>query len=100
LCREKFLDRISRRALELLKESDSPQQEMAWAEDRLFQANMLWVGQPNRKNLSEWIQQAIADNPAILDESVPWMMERGSQPEDAETFEGLILKLIPSEGGL
>jgi hypothetical protein len=28
------------------------------------------------------------------------VLERGSQPERAETFESLILQLIPTEGGL
>jgi hypothetical protein len=35
--REGRLDRIARRALFLLRRSQNPQQEMAWAERRLFE---------------------------------------------------------------
>lgn len=42
----------------------------------------------------------IEDNRDILDESVPWLIARGWEPESMETFGELILTLIITEGGL
>ena len=39
--RERFMGRIAKCAGVLLVESDVPRAEMAWAEERLFQANLL-----------------------------------------------------------
>jgi hypothetical protein len=36
----------------------------------------------------------------LMDEAMPWWEERDIHAEQAETFESLILQLIPSEGGL
>jgi hypothetical protein len=35
----------------------------------------------------------------LMDEAMPWWEELDILPEEAETFENLILQLIPSEGG-
>ena len=35
-----ILDKIANRAAELLKESDDPQAEMRWAEDKLLEADL------------------------------------------------------------
>ena len=42
----------------------------------------------------------IAQNWDLKEETLPWLEERDSHPENAETFDSLILQLIPSEGGL
>ncbi len=89
---------IARRALELLTESDDPQQEMRWAERRLWEAGLLNFDPPSLP--ARWTEQVIAENLDVLDQSVPWLRERGSEPQNAETFEQLILTLIPSDGGL
>jgi hypothetical protein len=96
--RQALLDKISSRAEALLKESPDPRQEMEWAENRLFEAN-LFSGNPP-KSPAPWVQQVIAENWDLQDESIPWVLEKDSRPEKAETFENLILSLIPSEGGL
>ena len=57
------------------EESSAPAQ-MQWAEQRL--------------------SEVIAQNLDLMDDSIPWMKERDSHPEKAETFEELILQLIPS----
>ena len=48
----------------------------------------------------QWAEQrlseVIAQNLDLMDDSIPWMKERDSHPEKAETFEELILQLIPS----
>jgi hypothetical protein len=94
-----ILNRIAERAAFLLKESEDPQAEMHWAESRLLEANLLnWIQQG--KSPQVWAELVIAQNPDLEDQSVPWLKERGSHPEKAETFENLILSLIPSEGGL
>lgn len=90
---------VANRALHLLKQSPSPQREMSWAEDQLREANLLGFS-PERQSLARWTEQAIAQNPDLRDKSLPWLRERDSHPEKAETFEELILRLIPSEGGL
>ena len=96
-----WLDKIARRALLLLKESDHPQREMQWAENRLWQEG-LWQGNPpDPKNLFQWTEHVIAQNPEMTDQDVPfWLQQRALHPERAETFESLILQLIPKEGGL
>ena len=43
---------------------------------------------------------SLAQNPDVMSECISWLLERDSHPEKAETFESLILSLIPSEGGL
>ncbi len=89
-----ILDKIARRAVFLLKESEDPQAEMNWAENRLLEADLLnWS--PRRTPPQAWAEQAIAQNPDLMDQSVPWLKERDSHPEKAETFESLILKPNP-----
>ena len=98
--KQRRLDRIASRALSLLQVSDDPEREMAWAEHRLWEENLLAAVKFNRKNLFQWTEHVIAQNQDLKDESLPWQEERDSHPEDAETFEELILRLIPSEGWL
>ena len=97
-----WLDKIARRALHLLKASDDPSRKMTWAEDLLFKEG-LWQGNPpDRQNPFQWTEQVIAQNPEMLDQDVPfWLQQRGLHPEQSETFESLILQLVPGkEGGL
>ena len=49
--RQDRLDRVARRAEFLLRRSQDPQAEMAWAERRLFEQD-LWHGEPpgNRRD--------------------------------------------------
>ncbi len=95
------LEAIADRAKSLLAESPDPQQEMEWAERRLTEAGLLnYLGELDRANPVRWVQQAIEDNPDLASESLPWLRERGVDLSKAETFEELILRLIPSEGGL
>jgi hypothetical protein len=95
------LEAIADRAKSLLAESPDPQQEMEWAERRLTEASLLnYWGELDRGNPARWVQQAIEDNPDLASESLPWLRERGADLSKAETFEELILRLIPSEGGL
>jgi hypothetical protein len=84
---QQWLDRIASRAMALLKESPNPQQEIAWAEERLSEESLLGWGTPDRKNLFAWTQEVIAQNWDLMDDSVPWLKERDSHPEEAETFE-------------
>ena len=98
--RQAWLDQIARRAEELLKDSPNPQREMLWAESRLSEANLFPGNLGTRTPPATWTEQAIAQNRDLMDESLPYLQEKGSHPEEAETFEGLILALIPSEGGL
>ena len=98
--RKAFLARIADRAVVLLRESDNPQQEMAWAEDRLEEANLWWGSLPDRKSPERWVQAVLEDNWNLLDQSVPWMLERDLRPESALSFHELISNLLPSEGGL
>ncbi len=94
-----LLDKIARRAVLLLKESEDPRAEMRWAESRLLEANLLnWSQQGESPQV--WAERVIAQNLDLEDQSGPWLKERDSHPEEAETFESLILSLIPSEGGL
>ena len=53
--RQDRLDRIARRAEFLLRRSQDPQAEMAWAERRLFEQD-LWHGEPpgNRGDLEHF----------------------------------------------
>jgi hypothetical protein len=97
--RQLVLDKISDRAAELLKESENPQSEMRWAETRLMEAN-LYNYPPHQDDPQEWAEMVIAQNLDLEDQSVPWVQEHNSHPERAETFENLILSLIPTEGSL
>ena len=72
---------------------------MLWAERRLFQENLLGSDPPSRDPVA-WTEHVIARNLDLMDQSIPWLAERDSHPEKAETFEELILRLIPSEGVL
>jgi hypothetical protein len=94
-----LLDKVASRAAKLLAKSPDPQAEMRWAEGRLFEAN-LFGANPDRSSPRAWAERAIAQNLDLMDQSLPWLKERGSHPERADTFENLILCLIPSEGGL
>ena len=95
-----LLGQIAARALELLKEEPPAQQAAAeaWAEG-LLQEERLLTSDPDRKNPALWTAQALAQN-QDLTEVLPWLRERGSHPEKAETFEELIRSLVPKEGGL
>src|ERR1700759_75984 len=97
--REARLSEIAERAAELLKEEPNPKQQMQWAEQQLSEANLLGWGTPP-SDPRGWTQMVIARNSDLMDETMPHLEERGVQPEKAESFEGLILQLIPSEGGL
>jgi len=55
---------------------------------------------PHQNDPREWADRVIAQNPDMEDQSIPWIREHGEHPERAETFENLILTLIPMEGGL
>jgi hypothetical protein len=94
------LDAIARRAEFLLRRSPDPQAEMRWAERRLEEQD-LWHGSPpsNRGDLAAWAQAVIASNPDLVD-SLFYLEWRDSHPDRAETFENLVLSMIPSEGGL
>ena len=98
--REALLDRIASRAAKLLKESPNPQQEMEWAEHRLWQESLFSPHRVDRSSPSKWVQEVLAQNLDVREDSIPWVLERDSHPERAETFESLILSLIPSESGL
>ena len=93
------LQKIADRALHLLKEEDNPELAMRWAEDHLREAN-LYNFPPHTNDPEKWADQVIAQNPDMVDQSLPWIQERDSHPERAETFESLIFNLIPTEGGL
>jgi hypothetical protein len=94
-----WLDQIADQAQKLLKEEPNPKQQMQWAEQRLSEANLFGWNPPS-SGPRGWADQVIAQNRDLMDEAIPWWRERGIHPENAETFESLILQLIPSEGGL
>ena len=96
------LNLIAARAVALLKESPDPEQEMVWAEDRLSDQNLLAAGElwKERKDPEAWVEAALVENPDIFEISLPWSKERNNHPETAESFNQLILSLIPTEGGL
>ena len=95
-----YLEKIAHHASALLKKSPSPHHEMSWAEDHLWRAG-LWLGNdPEVKDRASWTAQVIAQNPELLDRSLPYLEDKGLHPEQAESFEGLISLLIPREGGL
>ena len=98
---EILLDRIARRAAQLLKESENPQAEMEWAEARLREAGLfpLFLN-PGLKNSRKWAQDVLEDSLDIRYESLPWVRAHNSHPVRAETFESLILDLISTEEGL
>jgi hypothetical protein len=91
------LSKISERAPSLLKESDDPKAEMDWALHRLEQRS-LYLGNPSPLALAQWTEQVIAQNPELM-EVFLYLQERDIHPEKAETFEELILDLIPQKGG-
>ena len=97
--RQAWLDQIADQAQKLLREEPNPKQQMQWAEQRLSEANLFGWGRPP-SDPRGWTQMVIAQNSDLMDEAMPWWKERGIHPEQAETFESLILQLIPSEGGL
>ena len=98
---EILLDRIASRAAQLLKENEYPQAEMKWAEERLREAGLFPLFlKPNLKDPRVWAQEVLEDSLDIRDGSLPWVRAHNSHPERAETFESLILSLIPKEGGL
>jgi len=98
--KQDWLDQISRHALVLLRQESQPQAQrsMRWAERRLSEAN-LWSGNPPN-DLPSWTAQVIARNPDLMGDSLPHLQERDLHPEKAESFESLVLQLIPSESGL
>lgn len=99
--RQALLNKLVSRAVELLKESDNPRQEMSWAEENLWEANLLDRPAPKYWNDPKmWANLVLEQNQSIQSESLPWMRERGTDPSEAETFEQLILGLIPQESGL
>ena len=93
------LTAIANKARLLLQDSPDPKQEMEWAESRLSEARLLnhW-GELDRANPARWVEQAITDNPDLASGSLPWLREQGADLSKAETFEELVLRLIPSEG--
>jgi hypothetical protein len=93
------LDSIAKRAGFLLRRSSDPEAEMRWAEQRLFEANLLGFD-PDRSSPATWANQAIGGNWDIAGDSLFYLECRGSHPERAQSFEELVLSLIPSEGGL
>jgi hypothetical protein len=97
--RQAWLDQIADQAQKLLREEPNPKQQMQWAEQRLSEANLFGWGRPP-SDPRGWTQMVIAQNWDLLDEAMPWWEERDIYAEQAETFESLILQLIPSEGGL
>lgn len=100
--KREFLFKIAACASQLLKavgDARQQKQEMSWAENQLFQGNLLSYD-PSRESPAIWADQAIARNPDLMDQSVPYLLEYDSHPEEESTFEGLISRLIPSEGGL
>lgn len=98
--RQDRLDRIARRALFLLRRSEDPQAEMRWAERRLEEQD-LWHGNVpgNPEDLRAWTDMVIAGNPDLVD-SLFYLECWDSHPERAQSFENIILSLIPTEGGL
>jgi hypothetical protein len=60
---------------------------------------MAWRCAGQSGNLAAWTQAVIATNPDLVD-SLFYLQERAREPERAQTFENIILSLIPSEGGL
>ena len=93
-----WLNRIARQAHHLLQTEPDPQNQMKWADSRLSQAN-LWQSPSRTLAPEDWTEQAIAQNPDLMDQSIPWLKERDLKPEEAETFESLILQLLPTESG-
>ncbi len=98
-----FMQKIAARAAKLLKADRDPQSEMLWAERKLEEANLLGFTprkEQRRDPLVSWTDQVIALNLDLMDQSLPYLREREVRPDKAESFEGLILSLVPSEGGL
>ena len=95
-----LLDKVARRAQKLLEDSPTPLKEMAWAERRLSEAGLFEGRAGHHKNPRDWTQEVLAQNPDLTDQSLSWVQQQDSHPEKAQTFESLILDLIPSEGGL
>jgi len=95
-----LLNKIGSRAEKLLRASPNPSQEMSWAENRLFEANLFQGNPPKPRDPATWAEQVILQNPDLMDQSAPYLLEREVRPDRAKTFESLILQLIPTEGGL
>ena len=72
---------------------------MAWANKRLDEESEIG-SLPSTQTPSDWTDQAIAQNPDLMDQSIPWLTEKDIHPETMETFGSLILSLFPTEGGL
>ena len=100
LNKQGWMNKIADHALSLLKASRDPQSDMKWAEDRLEAEGLLGWQRLERDNPRLWTERAIAQNRDLKDQSIPHLQDRDLHPEEAETFEGLILSLIPTEGGL
>lgn len=96
--KQEWLAQISSRALELLKQEPNKIQQMDWAQQKLEEAD-LYRGNSPPLNPRAWVEQVIARNLDLMDDSIPWLEERDSHPEKAQTFDQLILSLIPSESG-
>jgi hypothetical protein len=97
--KREFLFKIARRAAKFLKASRDPKAEMSWAERVLSEANLLNFD-PQRSSPELWTDQVIAQNPDLMDQSMPYLRERDVRPDKAESFEVLIRSLVPSEGRL
>jgi hypothetical protein len=97
--KREFLLKIARRAAKFLTASNNSTADMSWAERVLSEANLLNFD-PKRSSPEIWTDQAIARNSDLMDQSMPYLLERDVRPDRAESFEVLILSLVPSEGGL
>ena len=90
-------DRV-RRPGAMKEEAEDPQRAMTWAENRLFEEG-LFNAHPAPQRPKAWTEHVIAQNPDLM-EVLPYLEEKNLRPEEAESFEDLILSLIPTEGGL
>ena len=97
--KQDWLKQIADQAAKLLKDDPSPRQQMDWAVHRLEEAS-LYSGNPPPLSPRAWADQVIAQNLDLKDEAMPHLEERDLHPEKADSFESLILQLIPSESGL
>ena len=93
------MNQIANQAAYLLKLEPNQREQMDWAVRRLEEAD-LYEGNPPPSSPRDWADQVIAQNWDLTDVTLPWLLERDIHPERAETFESLILQLIPKEGGL
>jgi hypothetical protein len=96
-----WLNGIAEQAQKLLSQEPNKSQQMEWAVRRLEEADLYEDNSPpSNASPRAWAEQVIAQNPDLVDQTLPWLQERDIHPEKAQTFESLILQLIPSEGGL